>query len=233
TVDFTSNNLSDINVQDMSSVTLINLDTNNLSDISNFLNLPVLDNLVVSTNHIGVLPTNLETEAPALRTLFANNQIITLPNKVVTGDLSIPNEVSNNGVISAPTGISNSGVYADGNVNWDFDNIKNSSSVSYSFSEALNYTNIQGTFFGTVTQPITVSVAPVITADDSFSYPKSSTVTETEFLSDINATTSDGSPITSDFATVVDFSIPGDYTVTLNSVNTDGATADPVTVTVT
>ncbi|MBC1722736.1 LapB repeat-containing protein [Listeria seeligeri] len=233
TVDFSSNNLSDINVQDMSSVTLINLDTNNLSDISNFLNLPVLDNLVVSTNHIGVLPTNLETEAPALRTLFANNQIITLPNKVVTGDLSIPNEVSNNGVISAPTGISNSGVYADGNVNWDFDNIKNSSSVSYSFSEALNYTNIQGTFFGTVTQPITVSVAPVITADDSFSYPKSSTVTETEFLSDINATTSDGSPITSDFATVVDFSTPGDYTVTLNSVNTDGATADPVTVTVT
>ncbi|MBC1598499.1 LapB repeat-containing protein, partial [Listeria seeligeri] len=233
TVDFTSNNLSDINVQDMSSVTLINLDTNNLSDISNFLNLPVLDNLVVSTNHIGVLPTNLETEAPALRTLFANNQIITLPNKVVTGDLSIPNEVSNNGVISAPTGISNSGVYADGNVNWDFDNIKNSSSVSYSFSEALNYTNIQGTFFGTVTQPITVSVAPVITADDSFSYPKSSTVTETEFLSNINATTSDGSPITSDFATVVDFSTPGDYTVTLNSVNTDGATADPVTVTVT
>ncbi|WP_270995759.1 LapB repeat-containing protein [Listeria seeligeri] len=233
TVDFSSNNLSDINVQDMSSVTLINLDTNNLSDISNFLNLPVLDNLVVSTNHIGVLPTNLETEAPALRTLFANNQIITLPNKVVTGDLSIPNEVSNNGVISAPTGISNSGVYADGNVNWDFDNIKNSSSVSYSFSEALNYTNIQGTFFGTVTQPITVSVAPVITSDDSFSYPKSSTVTETEFLSNINATTSDGSPITSDFATVVDFSTPGDYTVTLNSVNTDGATADPVTVTVT
>ncbi|WP_271004050.1 LapB repeat-containing protein, partial [Listeria seeligeri] len=233
TIDFTNNNITDINIQDMSSVNYINLETNKISDISNLVNLPLLENLQLGTNQISVLPTNLETEAPALQTLFATNQIITLPNKVVTGDLSIPNEVSNNGIISAPTSISNSGVYADGNVNWDFDNIKNLSSVSYSFSEALNYTNIQGTFFGTVTQPITVSVAPVITADDSFSYPKSSTVTETEFLTDINATTSDGSPITSDFATVVDFSTPGDYTVTLNSVNTDGATADPVTVTVT
>ncbi|WP_271005084.1 LapB repeat-containing protein [Listeria seeligeri] len=233
TVDLSSNNITDINIQDMIAVNYVNLETNQISDISNLVNLPALTNLQIGTNQISVLPTNLETEAPSLQTLFATNQSIALPNKVVTGDLSIPNEVSNNGVISTPTSISNSGVYADGNVNWDFDNIKNSSSVSYSFSEALNYTNIQGTFFGTVTQPITVSVAPVITADDSFSYPKSSTVTETEFLRDINATTSDGSPITSDFATVVDFSTPGDYTVTLNSVNTEGAPADPVTVTVT
>ncbi|MEE9728491.1 LapB repeat-containing protein [Listeria seeligeri] len=233
TVDLSSNNITDINIQDMTLVNYVNLETNQISDISNLVNLPALTNLQIGTNQISVLPTNLETEAPSLQTLFATNQSIALPNKVVTGDLSIPNEVSNNGVISTPTSISNSGVYADGNVNWDFDNIKNLSSVSYSFSEALNYTNIQGTFFGTVTQPITVSVAPVITADDSFSYPKSSTVTETEFLRDINATTSDGSPITSDFATVVDFSTPGDYTVTLNSVNTEGAPADPVTVTVT
>ncbi|WP_270997689.1 LapB repeat-containing protein [Listeria seeligeri] len=233
TVDLNSNNIKDINIQNMTLVNYVNLETNQISDISNLVNLPTLTNLQIDTNQISVLPTSLETEAPSLRTLFATNQSIALPNKVVTGDLSIPNEVSNNGVISTPTSISNSGVYADGNVNWDFDNIKNLSSVSYSFSEALNYTNIQGTFFGTVTQPITVSVAPVITADDSFSYPKSSTVTETEFLRDINATTSDGSPITSDFATVVDFSTPGDYTVTLNSVNTEGAPADPVTVTVT
>ncbi|WP_271005331.1 LapB repeat-containing protein [Listeria seeligeri] len=233
TVDLSSNNIKDINIQNMTLVNYVSLETNQISDISNLVNLPTLTNLQIDTNQISVLPTSLETEAPSLRTLFATNQSIALPNKVVTGDLSIPNEVSNNGVISTPTSISNSGVYADGNVNWDFDNIKNLSSVSYSFSEALNYTNIQGTFFGTVTQPITVSVAPVITADDSFSYPKSSTVTETEFLRDINATTSDGSPITSDFATVVDFSTPGDYTVTLNSVNTEGAPADPVTVTVT
>ncbi|MBC1425107.1 LapB repeat-containing protein, partial [Listeria seeligeri] len=233
TVDLTLNNIKDINIQNLTLANYINLESNQISDISNLVNLPALTNLQLGTNQISVLPTNLETEAPALRTLFATNQSIALPNKVVTGDLSIPNEVSNNGVISTPTSISNSGVYADGNVNWDFDNIKNLSSVSYSFSEALNYTNIQGSFFGTVTQPITVSVAPVITADDSITYPKSSAVTETEFLSDINATTSDGSPITSDFATAVDFNTPGDYTVTLNSVNTEGAPADPVTVTVT
>ncbi|MBM5696371.1 internalin, partial [Listeria seeligeri] len=47
------------------------------------------------------------------------------------------------------------------------------------------------------------------------------------------ATTDDDSLITSDFDTVVDFATPGDYTVTLNSVNSDGVEANPVTVTVT
>ncbi|MBC1528119.1 LPXTG cell wall anchor domain-containing protein, partial [Listeria seeligeri] len=84
--------------------------------------------------------------------------------------------------------------------------------------------------------PVSVTVhveqtpAPIITADTSITYPLFSEVTEAEFLSAIHAKTSDGSPITSDFTTVVDFSTAGDYTVTLNSVNADGITADPVTV---
>ncbi|MBC2205157.1 LapB repeat-containing protein, partial [Listeria seeligeri] len=84
--------------------------------------------------------------------------------------------------------------------------------------------------------PVSVTVhveqtpAPIITADTSITYPLFSEVTEAEFLSAIHAKTSDGSPITSDFTTVVDFSTAGDYTVTLNSVNADGITAEPVTV---
>ncbi|MBC1583337.1 LapB repeat-containing protein [Listeria seeligeri] len=233
TIDLSDNTITDINLQDLSSLFYLDLDSNNISDISNLQGLPILSNLQINNNHLDVLPTSIETEAPTIQTLFATNQTITLPNKVVTGNLSVTNEISNNGVISTPTTISNSGVYENGNVNWDFNNINNLSSVSYNFSEATTYSSGNGLFSGTVTQPITVSVAPVITADDSITYPKSSTVTETEFLSDINATTSDGSPITSDFATAVDFNTPGDYTVTLNSVNTEGAPADPVTVTVT
>ncbi|WP_203573009.1 LapB repeat-containing protein, partial [Listeria seeligeri] len=75
--------------------------------------------------------------------------------------------------------------------------------------------------------------APVITADSTISYPKNSTVDSQQFYTDVSAATNDGSPITSDFATVVDFATPGDYTVTLNSVNSDGVVASPVTVTVT
>ncbi|WP_271003730.1 LapB repeat-containing protein, partial [Listeria seeligeri] len=67
----------------------------------------------------------------------------------------------------------------------------------------------------------------------TISYPKNSTVDSQQFFDDINASTNDGSPITSDFDTVVDFATAGDYTVTLNSVNADGVAASPVTVTVT
>ncbi|MBF2595581.1 LapB repeat-containing protein, partial [Listeria welshimeri] len=92
---------------------------------------------------------------------------------------------------------------------------------------------------GVAANPVSVIVhvakdpAPVITADNTISYPKNSTIDSQQFLADVNATTDDGSSITSDFDTVVDFATPGDYTVTLNSVNSDGVAANPVTVTVT
>ncbi|MGC9338311.1 LapB repeat-containing protein [Listeria ivanovii] len=232
-IDLSENSLTNVNIQDMGILNYINLDSNNIADISNLVKLPTLSNLQVNNNQLGVLPTNLETEAPALTTLFATNQTISLPNKIVTGNLSIANEISNNGVISTPTTISNNGEYQDGNINWEYDNIKNLSNVSYNFSEPVKYSSTSGTFSGTVTQPITVSLAPVITADDSISYPKFSEITEAEFLTDIQATTSDGSSISSNFETVVDFSTAGNYTVTLNAVNSDGVAADPVIVIVT
>ncbi|MBM5696364.1 cell wall anchor protein, partial [Listeria seeligeri] len=103
------------------------------------------------------------------------------------------------------------------------------------YTVTLNSVNSDGVAANPVTVTVTVekAPAPVITADNTISYPKNSTVDSEQFLTDINATTDDGSPITSDFATVVDFATPGDYTVTLNSVNSDGVEANPVTVTVT
>ncbi|MBM5606676.1 internalin, partial [Listeria seeligeri] len=61
-------------------------------------------------------------------------------------------------------------------------------------------------------------------------YMKNSTISSAQFLTDISATTNDGSPITSDFDTVVDFTTAGDYTVTLQSLNSDGVAANPVSV---
>ncbi|MBM5696316.1 cell surface protein, partial [Listeria seeligeri] len=103
------------------------------------------------------------------------------------------------------------------------------------YTVTLNSVNADGVAANPVTVTVTVekAPAPVITADNTISYPKNSTIDSQQFYTDVNATTDDGSPITSDFATVVDFATPGDYTVTLNSVNSDGVEANPVTVTVT
>ncbi|MBC1444934.1 LapB repeat-containing protein, partial [Listeria seeligeri] len=103
------------------------------------------------------------------------------------------------------------------------------------YTVTLNSVNSDGVAANPVTVTVTVekAPAPVITADSTISYPKNSTVDSEQFLTDVSATTDDGSPITSDFDTVVDLTTAGDYTVTLNSVNSDEVAADPVTVTVT
>ncbi len=72
-----------------------------------------------------------------------------------------------------------------------------------------------------------------ITNDDTISYREGNPVTEAQFLSDIHAETDDGTPVTSDFDSVVDLSMPGVYTVTLNAENAAGLKATPKTVTVT
>ena len=54
--------------------------------------------------------------------------------------------------------------------------------------------------------------------------------TEADFLSEIAGKTSDGSPVTSDFLSAVDFGKVGEYEVQLNAVNERGQKADPVTV---
>ncbi|MBC1541931.1 LapB repeat-containing protein, partial [Listeria seeligeri] len=116
----------------------------------------------------------------------------------------------------------------------DFDTVVDLTTAG-DYTVTLNSVNSDGVAADPVTVTVTVekAPAPIITADNAISYPKNSTIDNQQFLTDINATTDDGSVITSDFDTVVDFTTAGDYTVTLNSVNSDGVTADPVTVTVT
>ncbi|WP_099221948.1 LapB repeat-containing protein [Listeria costaricensis] len=84
-----------------------------------------------------------------------------------------------------------------------------------------------------VTVTILDTVGPVITADPAIIYEKGTTKNEADFLTDIHATTDDGSPITSDFGTAADLTKPGTYEVTLNAKDTEGNEADPVIVEVT
>ncbi|OFF77292.1 peptidoglycan-binding protein [Listeria monocytogenes] len=86
---------------------------------------------------------------------------------------------------------------------------------------------------GTYDQFFDISQVLVITNDSAINYTEKTTITEEQFLKDIHAETEDGTPVTSDFNSVVDFSKPGVYTVTLNATNADGLQATPKQVAVT
>ncbi|ECB9787744.1 LPXTG cell wall anchor domain-containing protein [Listeria monocytogenes] len=86
---------------------------------------------------------------------------------------------------------------------------------------------------GTYDQFFDISQVLVITNDSAINYTEKTTVTEEQFLTDIHAETEDGTPVTSDFNSVVDFSKPGVYTVTLNATSADGLQATPKQVAVT
>ncbi|UHP09146.1 LapB repeat-containing protein [Listeria marthii] len=103
------------------------------------------------------------------------------------------------------------------------------------YSVTLNANDISGNTAIPRTVNVTIKdvTAPVIIADDAIVYEKGITKSAADFLTDVHATTNDGSTITSNFATAVDLNTPGDYDVTLTSTDTGGNISDPVTVTVT
>lgn len=103
------------------------------------------------------------------------------------------------------------------------------------YTVTLNASDISGNNATPKTVEVTVKdiVAPIITADSAIIYEKGITKTPADFLTDVHATTNDGSTITSNFDTEVDLDTPGNYIVTLTSTDIGGNTSDPVKVTVT
>ncbi|TLG73776.1 LapB repeat-containing protein [Culicoidibacter larvae] len=118
-----------------------------------------------------------------------------------------------------------------GTITSDFDTIVDLD-VSGTYTVTLNATDLAGNQADPFTVEVIVedTIAPVINNDPSFTYERGVTRTETEFLSDINASTDDGSPITSDFATAVNLNTVGEYTVILNAKDLAGNEATPVSV---
>ncbi|EAE8346391.1 LPXTG cell wall anchor domain-containing protein [Listeria monocytogenes] len=101
-----------------------------------------------------------------------------------------------------------------------------------SYNSPPNFTNYSVSA-GTYDHYFDIDHSLTITNDSAISYQEQSTVTEEQFLKDVHAETDDGTPVTSDFNTIVDFSKPGVYTVTLNAENSAGLKATPTQVTVT
>ncbi|MBC2249361.1 LapB repeat-containing protein [Listeria sp. FSL L7-0123] len=100
------------------------------------------------------------------------------------------------------------------------------------YTVTLNAENTLGVKSEPFQVTVTVEAKTVITADPEVTYSLNEAKTEEEFLTEIKAMTNNETPITSDFATVVDFTKPGKYTVTLNAESALQKAA-PLTVTVT
>ncbi len=134
--------------------------------------------------------------------------------------------------------INDEGITVNAVTKEDFDNL---SEIEYNAF----YDNVAGSYetptflkgynasSGTYDQYFDIEHFITLTADEAFEYDKGQQVTEAQFLQDVHATTDDGSPVTSDFAQVVDLETPGTYEVTLNAENEAGLKATPVKVQVT
>ncbi|MDT0002275.1 LapB repeat-containing protein [Listeria cossartiae subsp. cayugensis] len=131
------------------------------------------------------------------------------------------------------TGITVSGVtkaYFDSIETMYYNALYNNPAGSYATPPNFSSYSVSG---GTYRQSFNVDHTLTITNDSAISYTEKTTVTEAQFLQDIQAETDDGTPVTSDFDSVVDLNTPGVYTVTLNAENAAGLKATPKQVTVT
>ncbi|TYV08363.1 LapB repeat-containing protein [Listeria monocytogenes] len=97
------------------------------------------------------------------------------------------------------------------------------------YTVTLNAENSTGVKSEPMQVTVTIIEKTAITADPEVTYELDEAKTEEEFLADIKAATNDETPIISDFATAVDFTKAGEYTVTLNA-ESDVQKADPLTV---
>ncbi|MBC1444154.1 LapB repeat-containing protein [Listeria seeligeri] len=153
----------------------------------------------------------------------SSNTYFTLNEQQINGSrLSIDN-----------TGITVTGItkdFFDSITKMEYNSVYNNPAGSYATPPNITNYSISG---GTYDHYFDIDHSLTITNDAAISYTEGNTITETQFLNDINAETDDGTPVTSDFNSVVDLNTPGVYTVTLNAENSAGLKATPKTVTVT
>ncbi|HAA7156344.1 TPA_asm: class 1 internalin InlI [Listeria monocytogenes] len=215
-----SNKIEDISaLSNLTNLQELTLENNKIENISALSDLENLNKLVVSKNKIiDISPVANMVNRGAIVT--ASNQTYTLPTVLsYQSSFTIDNPVIwYDGTLLAPSSIGNSGNYKDGKITW-------TNMTATSSSTLFNFNRLKDglTFSGTVTQPY--KSAAKVTADAEQTYTIGDTISEEQFLKDVNAKSSDGAPVTSDFATVVDLNTFGEYEVTLTSEK-DGIQGD-------
>lgn len=104
-----------------------------------------------------------------------------------------------------------------------------------SYTVTLNAVNEDGISAEPVAVTVTINKEPAATlkADAEVSYAKNEAVTESDFFKDVHLEGTEApstAKATSNFDSVVDRSKTGDYTVTINATNEDGAVSTPIEV---
>ncbi|EPS7094146.1 LapB repeat-containing protein [Listeria monocytogenes] len=215
-----SNKIKDISaLSNLTTLQELTLENNQIEDISALSDLDNLNKLALSKNKIiDISPAANMVNRGA--SVTASNQTYTLPTVLsYQSSFTIDNPVVwYDGTPLAPSSIAHSGTYKDGEITW-------TNMTAASSSTEFNFNRLKDglTFSGTVTQPYKSAVK--VTANAEQTYTIGDAISEEQFLKDVNAKSSDGAPVTSDFATVVDLNTFGEYEVTLTSEK-DGIQGD-------
>ncbi|EAF4730471.1 LPXTG cell wall anchor domain-containing protein [Listeria monocytogenes] len=215
-----SNKIKDISaLSNLTTLQELTLENNQIEDISALSDLDNLNKLALSKNKIiDISPAANMVNRGA--SVTASNQTYTLPTVLsYQSSFTIDNPVVwYDGTPLAPSSIAHSGTYKDGEITW-------TNMTAASSSTEFNFNRLKDglTFSGTITQPYKSAVK--VTANAEQTYTIGDTISEEQFLKDVNAKSSDGAPVTSDFATVVDLNTFGEYEVTLTSEK-DGIQGD-------
>lgn len=216
TIDFTSNQLTDISaMSDVGdSLYTANFAYNLISDFSPLANASGLQNLTVNNNATHDLSALSE-----LSISYFTGKVQSSVGPTVELNQANPLSFKDYKGDDLQLTFYNPGRYENGEIIWEQE--------GYNMLGFTNGSDFSGTFAQTVTPDVT---APQLTADPAITYQTGTIKNEADFLTDVHATTDDGSPITSDFDTVVDMNVAGDYIVTLTATDASNNTATAIVV---
>ncbi|WP_239257340.1 leucine-rich repeat domain-containing protein [Listeria ilorinensis] len=236
TLSCSNNQLSELNVRENPRLFSLDCFSNQLTEL-NLNENPNLAHLYCADNQLTEIDIS---QNPDLRYFhFCNNRIqdfsfMSLNSSIegydATGQqITMMEQESQEGFLQIPVSqnlkdehgnrmnisVTDGGVYnaTTNTITWT--NLSKSGSVEYAFLSD------SGVCSGTVTIPYQeqTSQAVTLTTDKEITYDVSDIISEQQFLQDILATTEEGNELSSNFESVVDFSIPGTYEVTVTASN--------------
>ncbi|EIA6625163.1 InlB B-repeat-containing protein [Listeria monocytogenes] len=208
TIELSNNQITDISpVSGLKNLIGLGIDYNDISDLSPIAGLAKLSHLTADNNQISDLSPisslgameimrldkNQISDISSLQPLFNSPNFfgITLDNQKITSEpvlyqqeLVVPNNIKDEmGALISPDTISDNGVYASPNIKWNLANYTNQ--VSYTFNKQL----AQGSFSGTVTQPLHNAYTATFDVDG---VKTNEVVEETKLLQEPTAPTKEG-----------------------------------------
>lgn len=136
-------------ISSLGAMEIMRLDKNQISDVTPIANLANLSYVFLAENQISDI-SSLQPlfNSPNFWYYFRQSKITSEP-VLYQQELVVPNNIKDEmGALISPDTISDNGVYASPNIKWNLANYTNQ--VSYTFNKQL----AQGSFSGTVTQPL-------------------------------------------------------------------------------